>query len=436
MGTPLMGAENKPNPSPKSTENREKPTSAMNLGIHASFDCLHDFNLDKGASQSCIGLSSLSILGERQIERIYGRVAINPFNSPVGAFENRPILDSRPGIEDQSVGIIEDYKIAWSPRSQLEIAIESFRGSALYPTENPLALSNPFMESGWKQTALTVTYNLLALPEMHVRFAAGNGEGENGKNLDTQQFFGFDIGASPIRGIKTHLGISLDGNSAGSEEARWKLKKFANECDPSSSLSPLPYDAAGYSTQRMSLGLVVDGVWPGTEGLQLGLGYQRNVYSDLAKKQASQLSLSDLKKCPRIDVTSFFIEDQDGLTVNTVQKTVFNVDLIYKSGSDYFLALNYSKRDVDSGSVKTFSPCSEFAESQCTKTTNDPVNNFGTDSLTAGLGLFLSNNSSVSVEYQLQTIDKLYDLANFSDRKGTISKTRDVVDARFAVSLR
>ena len=63
--------------------------------------------------------------------------------------------------------------------------------------------------SGWKQTALTLTYQLRAFEGTQVKFAAGNGEGENGENMDPQQYFGFNVNSEVVKGIwiteKFHL---------------------------------------------------------------------------------------------------------------------------------------------------------------------------------------------------------------------------------------
>ena len=414
--------------------NSAQQSPIMNIGLSANFDCIHNFNLDKGKSQNCIQISNLRLTAEKKFERIYTSITINPFSGPVYAYANRPMIDRHPNLEGHELTTIESYKLGWNPRPHLEIALESFSGSAIYPTTSPLSMANPFMESGWKQTALTVTYNLHALPEMMVRFAAGNGEGENGKNIDTQQYFGFDINAIVINGVKGHFGVSLDGNSAGSDENSWRNQILREGCNFFNDLESNPSTTRGYSTQRLSLGAIVNGIWPGSEGMQLGIGYQRNILSDLSKKQRSQATAEELAKCPRILLDSFFIENTTEDVVNTVQRTIYNIDFVFRN-TDFFLSTNYSLREVDTGSVKLFDICIRDAENKCTEVAGNPVNNIRTDSFAVGTGLFLTKISTFSIEYQIQNYDKLYNIANFSDRNGNISQTRDVFGARYSVTL-
>src|SRR5690606_31599484 len=98
------------------------------------------------------------------------------------------------------------------------------------PNVSGLSMGDTLSAKPWSQTALSVTYHLSAFHGTTVKFVAGNGEGENAKNMDPQQFFGFLAGASLFEGLNLRIGASFDGNNIGSDQYEWRLSRYRSIC--------------------------------------------------------------------------------------------------------------------------------------------------------------------------------------------------------------
>ncbi len=404
-------------------------TSAVaQSSVGLRLDCLHGFNTDKGASQECITLTGLRFEARETLPpALSGRIRLDPFGTPVASKENTPLRDGLPSVRDTPFLLVDDYALIWTPRPNLEVGIESYGGAAKIPSQSGLALASRFADTGWKQTALTVGYHLTALSDMRVKLAAGNGEGESGQNLDPQQFFGFGVDADVIAGLALVFGASFDGNSAGSDAATYQREQLAADCGV---VSPAP--KLGHSTQRLAAGLRLDGTMKGFEGLSVGLGWQRNVFSDLDKKKASTPPLTDYAKCPQLDLDTFFVEDPKGEAVNTVQRTTYGVSARYRLLERYFVGGDFTSRRIDTGSVDTFSLCNAYQNSVCVTPESSGKNQLEQTAYTLGGGMDLEAGLVLTIEYHKTSFDKRYAQAFFRDRRGKTSDSDETFDARIA----
>jgi hypothetical protein len=422
-----------PGPSSPPAASPGSAPSGRSASLGARIDCLHDFSRDKGASQDCLTLTGLRIGFEHQENaNLVARIRLDPFATPIGGRETTPRRDGLPGPDDTGLGIIDDYAMVWIPRPNLEIAAQSYDGAAQIRSVSGLALANSFALTGWKQSALTVTYNLPALTDMRVRFAVGNGEGEDGENLDPQQYFGFEASAGLVKGLKLSLGVSLDGNSAGSSETAFLASRIAATCGISAAAGGA--DAKlGHSTQRLAAAAVIDGTMPGIEGLKAGIGWQRNVLSDLDKKQRSRPAAEDVQGaagCP-IDPDSFFVEVSDDSAVNTVQKTTLDVSLGYQFMGSYFVGVDYTTRHIDTGSVDAFQLCDAFVGGVCT-TPGTASNKLGQDAVTFGAGMQLADGLTLTLEYHETQFDGKYAAAFYAAPDDKTSDSLEIFNARLA----
>lgn len=406
------------------------PETKTSLGFRV--DCVHDFNLDKGAAQNCLSMTGLRFnVVHQQATNVRGMLQVDPFGTPRVSRRDTPSLEGTPAASASALGIVDDFAMTWLPRPNLEVAVEDYEGAAHLPSTSGLSMGGSFDETGWKQTALTVTYNLTVPAEMRVRFAAGNGEGETVKNLDPQQYFGFDLDAKVVKGVHFMLGVSLDGNDVGSEEYDYLAKKYLDECaiDLSKSTPKL-----GHSTQRMAAGFALDGTTTGVEGLKLGLGWQRGVMSDLDKTRRSAPTETDLAKCRRIDVDTVFVEDS-GEAVNTVQRTVYGFNVNYRVFTSWFVAFDYETRRVDTGSVKLFEVCKGYTDSACSAPTGDKRNTLQEDVYALGGGLDLESDLTLTVEYSKASFDKQYTQVFFDNQDDKVSESRELFNARLAYNF-
>jgi hypothetical protein len=402
------------------------PTGApavTSLGVRV--DCLHNFNLDKGAAQECFKLTGLRLTVQQTFSpQVTARLRLDPFARPDASRADTPVRDADDEPGATALELVDDYALVWSPRPNLDVAVESYAGAAKVPSVSGLALANGFADTGWKQTALTVTYNLSTFTDMRVKFAAGNGEGETFRNLDPQQFAGFEVDASIIKGLRAQLGASLDGNNVGSETWNDTLDRYAAaDCytpDPDSEPAKL-----GYSMQRIAAGLMLDGTMPGTEGLRAGLGWQRNVASDLDKKRAFGPSEADLAKCPKLDLDQVFVEDTSGGGANSVQRTTIGANVQYRLFERYFVGLDYTTRRIDTGSVKLFKMDS-----------GESFNHLSQSAYTVGGGMDLSQGLVLTLEYATADLDRKYTQVYYPDRNGKTSDSIEYFNARLAYNWR
>lgn len=405
---------------------KSQPSSSLG----ARFDCLHDFNRDKGSSQDCLTITGLRIgIRHQASPTVVGTLQVDPFATPMGGRENSPRRSRLPGRESTELGIIDNYAVTWSPRPNLELAAESYDGAAKIRSISGLAMSNSLSLNGWKQSAMTVTYNLSALPDMRVKFAVGNGEGEDTKNLDPQQYFGFEAGATVVRGVKFYLGVSLDGNSAGSNEAKFLSDRYQSECN-----IVAPTDSKlGHSTQRLAAGLALDGSLPGVEGLKAAVGWQRNVLSDIDKKRSSVPSVTQLKGATcGIEPDGFFVEASDDAAVNTVQQTTYDVSLLYKFLTSYFVAADYTTRRIDTGSVEAFFLCDSYSNGSCTTFSSEALNKMSQDAFTFGAGMILAPDLTLTVEYHESKYDNKYAQIYYAAPDGKTSDALELFNARLS----
>lgn len=395
--------------------------SSTRLGVR--IDCLHHFNYNKGSAQDCATITGLAIEASQALSpETRATIRLDPFATPIAAKADTPLRSNLPTVVDTNLILVDDYALTWSPRPNLDFSVQSYGGAATISSVSGLGLANPFADTGWKQTAITATYHLTALPDMTVKFAAGNGEGENVRNLDAQQFFGFQIGATVLKGLKLGFGASFDGNSDGSSQTTWDDSQRKSSCGLAPDASRPSH---GYSTQRLAAGLTYDGSGTGVDGLTAGLGWQRNVLSDLDKEHAWAPSKADLAACSALDPDTLFVEDPESKTVNTVQRTTYDLSLHYRLFGNYFAAIDLSTRRIDMGSVTVF-----------TTAGGSPSNTLSQTSYVAGGGVTLSEGLLFSLEYGRRQFDHTYTQVSYANRDGKTAATDELFDARLSYNWR
>lgn len=400
--------------------------NTFSIGMRA--DCTHDFNRGKGESQDCLSLTGARIGFKHEAnEQVSAQVGLDPYSTPKNSFSAAPRLPGRP--EPLNGDFVSDYRLLWLPRPHLEVSLESFRGSTRLPSVSGLALANLHNDTGWRQSAATITYNLSVLSDMQVKFAVGNGEGEYRANSDPQQYFGFRTVAQVVPGLKVLLGVSVDGNDIGSDEYDFQRDDYQSGCGIDSNL----YNSSrGASTQRIAAGVELDGTMARAKDLMVGLGYQRSVMSDLDKKVQSRPGKAELANCRRIDPTTVFVEDETGNAVNTVQRTLFNLNGRYRFAQTYFAAVDYSLLQVDTGSVELFDTCNGYEGGRCIIPGGESFNHMTINTYTFGAGSELAPGLELILEMYKSSYDKKYTLAFYEAPDGKTSDTQEFFNARIS----
>lgn len=403
---------------------QEKNT--FDIGLRA--DCTHDFSRGKGETQDCLSLTGARLgLRHEASDRVSAQIGLDPYSTPKNSFVAAPKLSNRP--EPLNGDFVSDYRLLWLPRPHLEVSLESFRGSTRLPSVSGLALANLHNDTGWRQSAATITYNLSVLSDMQVKFVVGNGEGEYRANSDPQQYFGFRTVAQVVPGVKVLLGVSVDGNDRGSDEYDFQSSSYQSDCGVDSNLYKV---SRGASTQRIAAGLELDGTMERAKDLMLGLGYQRSVLSDLDKKVQSRPGKNELANCRRIDPTTVFVEDETGNAVNTVQRTLFNLNGRYRFAESYFAAVDYSLLKIDTGSVELFETCNGYEGGRCIIPSGENFNHMTINTYTFGAGSQLAPGLELILEMYKSSYDKKYTQAFYDAPDGKTADTQEFFNARIS----
>lgn len=391
-------------------------------------DCLHDFNLAAGDAQNCLTLSGLRLeLEERFHSELKARISLNPFATLNSRYDNAPIYRDKPYLSEYTrLGPISDYQIVWSPRKNLELALELYSGASYFPNSSKLSLGSSLADSGWKQSAVSVTYLLSMLEGVMVKFVGGNGEGEIGQNVDPQQYFGFEIHGEIIGGLEFHGGFSLDGNHVGSAARAWKQEQMKTRCNG----LEWGEQSVGFTTRRMSAAIETNGRLPFAQGLKMGLGWQKSIFSDLDKDKASAPSFSDLEQCNSLDPDYLFLEDPVNSVANNMDYTVLGLSASYMILDSYFLGFDYEKRTI-STDLEYFQVCERYEGAVCLNPSSarDKLEQLA---YSVGMGLKLSEGLIFSLAYNTSSFAHLYKKFYYEDPKGNGTDKREVFNARIA----
>ena len=404
------------------------PEAESYTSIGILIDCLHDFNLGAGEGQNCLTVNGLSLnIEERFHSELRALVSLDPFATLNSRYDGAAQYQDKPFLSQFStLGSIANYQIVWSPRKNLELALELYKGANYFPNNSRLSLGSSFADSGWKQSAVSITYLLSMLEGVMVKFVGGNGEGEIGQNLDPQQYFGFELHGEVFKGLEVHGGFSLDGNHTGSAASDWKRAQMRSKCNG----LEWSDEALGFTTRRMSLAVETNGRLPFAQGLKFGLGWQKSIFSDLNKDKESAPSLSDLEQCERLDPDYLFLEDPVNSVANTMDYTVWGLNASYLILDNYFLGFDYEKRIISSD-LEYFQLCESYEGSVCLNPTaaRDKLEQWA---YTVGLGMKLSEGLVFSLSYNTSSFAHLYKKFYYEDPKGNGSNQREVFNARVA----
>ena len=411
------------------------PAAPVNTGtssyVGARVDCLHNFNRNKGATQNCLAVSGLRLGLIHELSPISrAHLRLDPFAAPSASMESTPIREALPSGKDSAFGIVDLYSVIWSPRPNLEIGVESYGGATSIPAISGLTLLDAMTDEGWKQTAVTLTYHLASTNGMRVRFAMGNGEGENGKNLDPQQYFGFEVRVPIIQGLAFVGGLSFDGNSSGSE--RFEYEQSIAGCGvPVGTVKP----TSGYSAQRFGGGLVADGTSKLATGFKFGLGWQKSNLVDLQKSKNSYPMAADLSTCEQLNPSEVFVESSSLDKANIVQRTTGAVNTSYSFAQSWFIGADIRQRKLDVGDVNLFQACSSFSGSDCS-VDGSPTHLLKQTAWTVGGGKELSPGLILDFGYSKVAYDKKYSKFNYLGKNNKSTDALEAFNTRVAYNWR
>lgn len=413
--------------------NKEEKTQDFGKVLHnldLRVDCLHNFNRSRGESQACAEVTGLRYRFQENIgASLETKVSLDPFGTLYPAREAWPIRADLPLTRYSDLGIIDDFSLTWLPRPGLELKIGSFASVVNPKGSLGLALQNPYFESGFKQLAVTVTYNLAVLPDTKVMFAVGNGEGELSTNQDPQQYVGIEAVASPITGVQLGFGLSQDGNSQGSDAYRWGMQRLSERCGVDANSRS---QTSGYQAQRLAAFARVDGRLNALPGLHAQLAVQRSTLTDLDRQHTAFITNAELERCSQIDVDYFFVENEPGKNASSVIKNVYQARLGYFALGSYLLAVEYATRALDAGNSKPFVLCNDYNGDTCKSANSARESTLSQEILSVAAGLVLAQDLFLSLEYGLLSYDRKYTNAFYLDDKGKAATGFELFNARLA----
>jgi hypothetical protein len=399
------------------------------LALAMRFDCMHDFNASSGAAQNCISISGLRLtLSEQAAPNLRASLRLDPFSTPRPSRAESPLRTQLPSTSDTALGIVDQFKVVWTARPSLDLAIQSFDGAALPQTVSGLALGNQFMDAGWKQTALTLDYTLNVPMPLNVMLVAGNGEGQTLRAVTPQQYFGLQARMTIERYISLMLGVSANGNDAGSEESIYARKRVQADCSLTVNNGSSPH---GHSTRRMAVGVVADGGIVGLDGFKVGLAWQGNTTKDLAINMSGDPTVSQLEqsRC-QLDPDLVFIQ-QSGV-LGSWRRTIVDASLKYRFSSGFFLAADYTTRRLSTNGSGTFKVCESDVDNQCLGQATGGQNQLNQAAWTAGVGATLAPDLQLTLEYYTASYDENYAHFYYAGANGRADKDFSLFNARLA----
>ena len=403
--------------------------SSPPLALGMRFDCMHDFNVSSGAAQNCISVSGLRLtLSEQAAPNLRASLRLDPFSTPRPSRADSPLRTHLPSTNDTALGIVDQFKVVWTARPSLDLAIQSFDGAAMAHSVSGLALGNQFMEAGWKQTALTLDYTLNVPVPLNVMLVAGNGEGQTLRAVTPQQYFGLQARMKIERYITLLLGASANGNDAGSEESIYVRKTVQADCGVTASNGSSPH---GHSTRRMAVDVMADGGIIGLDGLKVGLAWQGNTTKDLVINMSGDPTVNQLEqsRC-QLDPDLAFLQ-QPGV-LGSWRRTMLDVSLNYRFSGGIFIAADYTTRRLSTNGSGTFKVCESDVDNQCIGEGTGGQNQLNQAAWTAGVGATLAPDLQLTLEYYTASYDKNYAHFYYAGANGRADKDFSLFNARLA----
>ena len=236
-----------------------------------------------------------------------------------------------PTAEDTSTGIVDSFRLTWHFRKNLSLSLASYPGVTLIPST--LFRGRALQDSYWDNWRSSPS-RLSIMKGADVKLIIGNGEGELTQNLDPQQYGGFEANIEVMK-VYSSMGLSIDGNSQGSEQNEW----FYNTTLEDTSLFP----------ERYGLLSIPDNDARG-QRTQFHLAWQRSRSTDLDKDTLAIPTTLPYAE-DRIDVANLLLESPD--KANEITRTVLSASLSYKILDQYTVAADES-RSIDTDAVYFF----------------------------------------------------------------------------------
>lgn len=335
---------------------REEKTVNFSLRI----DCQTSLTKD-GAQQDCLKISGARLnVFSSQSERLYGVLQINPLGSPSRQFANYPLSGEQfPKLKDWGLRLVERYGVFWQAKPGLIISLEDYAGAAIIQNVSGLSSSAPLDDSGWDQTAITVGYLLGEDSTVGVKFALGNGEGENGENLDPQQYLAAQMRAGSLFGLSLYYGVSFDGNNFGSQATEYNFSSY----DGCGVTLDSEADIKGFSAFRQAVGLI----WQGENylnGLAFAVGMQKSTFKDLDTTTTAFIPSSQILGCKRLTPEASFVEDETGELANRIESQVYGFNGAFRIMDRYILGFDLKTREIKS-KVPLTAKCLAYTDGVC-----------------------------------------------------------------------
>ena len=242
----------------------------------------------------------------------------------------------------------------------------------------------------------------------------------------SSDLFAFEFHGEVIKGLEVHGGMSMDGNSQGSQGNTWIMNRYQSECG----LNNIELADQGFTSNRYFIGASLNGKLPFTHGLRLGLGWQRNSFADINKDKKSVPSLVDLEQCERLDPDTLLLEDPSQKVANTMQHTIVSLNGSYRILDTYFLGLDYEKRLIKSD-IGFFQVCDTIELGQCIGE-SAPRNSIEQRAYTLGFGIDLNEGLVLSSGYRVESYTHLYKKIYYDGWANKASKSREVFSVRVA----
>lgn len=270
------------------------------------------------------------------------------------------------------------YALRYRASETIEVSLEDWAAATLIPDASGLSYAYALQDSGWKQTALRLSY---VNPDSLVNtfsLITGLGEGERFKERDHKPYLALMARREIIPALEWQAAWSYDADSQEADHFYWM-----NDGDRQAA-------SEGYKTERQSIALVLNSFHPMARGLRVSLGLQRNLVR--GPKTQAQAPVPTREEGP-FDLSEILAD-----------KRTLAFSASYLILAEYLLGFHWQKLTADPGSAMPVKALNS----------DEAYNQLRLTEQTFGLGHMRENGWSLFLESFNIKYDRLYELYHFA----------------------
>ncbi len=378
--------------------------------------CRH---LDLGSRTLCPKLTHLH-LGYRSDfdEGPHWRLIYDPLHPQKATWNDTKSLEVQYLPEHHSW--LSDYALRFSLGSAMELSFENWSGTTLLPDASGISFSRALQDTSWDQSAARLTWVNPDLRIFAMSFVLGLGEGERFSETDSKPYYGFLARTELAPALSMQGGWSYDSDFLSSDALPWVEHLERQRA------------SHGFSAERQSLALFLDGSYPKARGLRLSAGWQRTrIHGPAADTGVSPRATSPVSLA--LDPTEVIAEAL-GARSDLTRETQ-SLSASYLILGSYVLAFHKQIFQAKLHGSGMFSSCSALDADGLCAGPAQPQSSLRVNALGYGIGRMKEDSWTLMLESFQEQYDKLYQVYHFAPGRNDRQKDLRVLQIRFVGSL-